>query len=216
MTETAPVAPTPTAAAPAPRRATRLAPLVAGLAILGIMGFFWVRGTHVTEMRDPASSAEGYVRQVVAASDGTKQVRCSVVLDVPAEKVWAVVSDYPHFADWIPHTRPFTVEREADGRHHVRGAVTSAFIDWPIDARVKHEEDPAAGRWRSSWNEPGGALTRNEGSWTITRKDAGSCLCVYVLDVQVKHGPDALVRNVLLHKMRTGLNALKRELAKRG
>src|SRR4051812_43347929 len=65
------------------------------LAALGVAG---LRGTWADDIaRDPATSAEGIKTQLWNAPGGGKQVRCSMVLDVPAEKAWAVITDYDHF-----------------------------------------------------------------------------------------------------------------------
>lgn len=184
------------------------------LALLGLLLLWaYVHGTWAdTAVKDPTSVGQGPVTQLYQAPDGRKQVRCAVLLDAPPDEVWAVVTDYEQFDSIFPYLRDVHAEKESDGGYRFQGTVSAGiFGDWGYDTHIRHEETP--GRYVASWDEPGGELTVNRGSWQITHRDGGTLL-VYTLDVEVRHCPTFLVRDVLLDRVKAIVGAVARRVRK--
>jgi uncharacterized membrane protein len=188
--------------------------IVVAAGVVGLCVWTLVRGTWAdTEPRNPATSSDGIVRQLLLTKEGRKDVRCAVVLDASPEAVWKIVTDYEHFETILPHLGPMKVVREPDGHFHLTGNVTSPLGDFPIDTRVAHHESPDVST--ASWDQPGGRMTVNRGSWTLTRQGPSSTLVVYTLDTEVPPFPAFMVRCVLLHELKVGARCVAAELARR-
>src|SRR5581483_6467189 len=90
---------------PAARRWRKrwLIPLsIFGLLLLLFLAAF-VRGTWAdTEPFDPKTAGEGIICRLYQPPKDTWEIRCSMVLAHPPEKVWAVVTNYNRFADIFP------------------------------------------------------------------------------------------------------------------
>jgi hypothetical protein len=171
-----------------------------------------IRGTWAdTNAKNPTSSAEGSLIQLYRTPDGRKVVRCARVLDYPAEAVWAVVTDYNHFGDIFPHERAVRGERDPDGRYHVTGLAHAwPYGEWPFDVHVTHQEMPQS--YVASWDDPGGDLTVNRGSWTVTRLGPDRTLLVFELEMEVRPFPVFFVRNVQLDRLKAMTEAVNTRL----
>jgi carbon monoxide dehydrogenase subunit G len=182
-----------------------------GLA-LAVIGAVWVRGTVASTIEsNPASSAEGVLTQLFLAPDGRKVVRCAALLDHPLSRVWSAVTDYARFETIFPTVEAVKSFIEPDGRHRLVCEVSSMLGTWPVDVRIRHQEEP--GKHVASWDEPTGDVSVNRGNWTLIPASADRTLVVYTLDVEVRRFPAFLVRAVLLSRQKTVLEALKSYLA---
>jgi uncharacterized membrane protein len=197
--------------APAPRRRFQkriiLPALILGLAAIAFVAV-WIRGTAASATeKNPASPADGVVTQLFLAPDGRKVVRCAALFDHPLPRVWSAVTDYARFETIFPTVRGVQSSVEPDGRHRFRCEVTSVLGSWPVDVRIRHQEEP--GKHVASWDEPSGAISVNRGNWTLLPASADRTLLVYTLDVEVKGFPAFLVRAVLLSRQKTVVEALR-------
>lgn len=191
-----------------------LIPAALGALALALLAVLWLRGTLADrEARRPSSSAEGILAQLWIAPSGRPVVRCAAVLDHPVDRVWAVVTDYPRFAEIFPTVANPSSAVEPDGRHRLRADVSSWIGTWPVDVRIRHEA--SAGRRVASWNEPTGSVVRNDGSWTLSAIDDRRTLVEYVLDVEIAGCPDWLVRAVLRSRQKGVLAALGQAVDRR-
>jgi len=163
--------------------------------------------------KDPASPAEGVLTQLFLAADGRKVVRCAALLDHPPSRVWSAVTDYARFETIFPTVKAVKSSLEADGRHRLACDVTSILGTWPVDVRIRHQEE--AGKYVASWDEPTGDVSVNRGNWTLLPASADRTLVVYTLDVEVRRFPAFLVRAVLLSRQKTVVEALKSYLDER-
>jgi hypothetical protein len=172
-----------------------------------------VRGTWAdTVPKDPTSSAEGAMSQLYQSPDGRKQVRCARVLDFPATAVWKVVTDYNHFGDIFPYERSVTGELQPDGQWRVRGIAHAwPYGEWPFDVYVTQRETPDG--YRASWDNPGGDLTVNRGSWEVTPlQGPAQTLLVLSLEFEVRPFTTFYIRNALLHRLKGMLAAVDTRL----
>src|SRR4051794_688583 len=75
---------------------------IGGVAILLLWGT--VRGNWAdTQPRNPGSGDDGVVSQLLRTGEGHKQIRCAMIVSAPADRVWAAVTDYDHFAEIFPN-----------------------------------------------------------------------------------------------------------------
>lgn len=200
-------------AQPAPVKRRLKKRVVIPLVIVGVLGaallWAYVRGTWAdSAARDPAGPDDGVVVQLLRTADGHTTVRCAAVVDRPAEKVWAVVTDYDHYGEIFPTlaSAPVRVTPEAGGVVRLQGVAGSWLGDWPFDIRIAHEE--TAEKRVASWNGAGGDIVVNRGSFTVTPHGAGQALLVYSLEVELASYPNFIVRNVLLSRQPGVLRAL--------
>jgi uncharacterized protein YndB with AHSA1/START domain len=209
MATSQPAQPLPPAARP--RKRVLIPLLVLGLLALAVLVLV-VRGTWAdTVVKNPASSADGSVSQLYQSPDGRKQVRCARILDFPAAAVWKVVTDYNHFGEIFPYERDVTGEVQPDGRWRVRGVAHAwPYGEWPFDVYVTQQETPEG--FTASWDDPGGALTANRGSWVVTPLGPDRTLLVLSLELEVHPFPAFYVRNALLHRLKGMLAAVDTRL----
>jgi uncharacterized protein YndB with AHSA1/START domain len=173
-----------------------------------------IRGTWADQnVRNPASSAEGTITQLYLLPDGHKQVRCAVMLDCPLQEVWKTLTDYEHFRDVFPFLIASETAPEPGGRQHLKETISSFLGDWQFEISITHTETPE--KCVASWDQPGGDLSVNRGSWTLTAAGAGKTLAVYVLEAEVRRFPAFAVRNVLLSYQRDAPVALSAWLKKK-
>jgi hypothetical protein len=117
----------------------------------------YVRGTWADhEPRTPGSVAEGPVSQLYQPAGGHTRVRGAILLPYPREKVWAVVTDYEHYGDFLPYLTNIDVERVKDGCH-MTGQAKSAlrgYWDFAIDVREWGFSDPRGDLIRQARAQP--------------------------------------------------------------
>jgi carbon monoxide dehydrogenase subunit G len=172
-----------------------------------------VRGTWADSApKNPASSAEGIVTQLYS-SEGHKEVRCAMVVDRPAADVWKTVTDYEHFSEIFPLLKSSRSEREANGRCHLIGTVTSILGDYTFEVHVDHSQSPE--KSMAYWDHPSGAVSVDRGNWTVIPAGPDKTLVSYSLEAEVSPYPAFLVRNVLLSGQKKVLIALDAWLKKK-
>jgi uncharacterized protein YndB with AHSA1/START domain len=170
--------------------------VVVGLLIWGIVRGNWT-DAHPS---NPSSASDGVVTQLLRNSEGRIQIRAAMVVKVPPENVWKVVTDYDHFADVFPNISTSKGIREPDGRWHLTGEVRSIVGRWPMDLHVQHEE--SASKFVASWDEPHATWKVNRGSWVVAPHGNRESLLEYNLELKVSPFPDFVVRAVLLEQLR--------------
>ncbi|MEZ0228516.1 MAG: SRPBCC family protein [Planctomycetota bacterium] len=188
-----------------------LLPLIFVLAVGGGIGGFFVRGTWADGIvRTPTTHADGMIRQLLLTTEGRKIVRGALVVDAPIDAVWDAITDYDHFADFMPNVASLHSSVEADGRFKLSGIVTTFAADFPVELHVKH--DRAA--WTTSWDEATGEFAVNKGHWTLEKHGTGDhTLVVYELDIEVKGYPSPVVRALVLHRLKKTLRAVEKRVS---
>ena len=189
--------------------------------LLGLLGLILVllvaaiiRGTWADkEPRDPQSSADGVICRLHQPPGDDWQVRCSMVLNYPADEVWAVVTDYNNFADIFPtlESCSYTATKNSP---QLRGVAHSLLGDWPFSIYVDHEDLPGEGH-SSHWEGASGNVQKIKGSWTVTKLDEQRTLLVYTSHVEIKRYPDWVVVNALLQRQPKVMKAVADWLAQK-
>jgi coenzyme Q-binding protein COQ10 len=192
-----------------------LLPLIFVVAVAGGIGGFFVRGTWADGIvRTPTTHADGMIRQLLLTAEGRKIVRGALVIDAPIEKVWDVITDYDHFADFMPNIASLHSSVEADGRIKLSGVVTTFAADFPIELHVRHDR----ASWTTSWDEATGEFAVNKGHWTLEKHGSQGdardhTLVVYELDIEVKGYPSPVVRALVLHRLKKTLRAVEKRVS---
>lgn len=219
MPESAPLPPPSTPAAPPPAEPSPERPSRLGLYLLVVLGgcallfgwYYW-RGTATSTAVNPSKPEEGVICQLVSADDGGTDVRTSVVIPVPIEDAWRILSNY---AEW---ERLFTTIRrkqvaEAIGanQHHVVSDVWTPMGTLSLDFIVTHEQT-AAGGYIARWDAPVPELPVNRGTIEISPLGADQTLFVYTVRKHYKTYPDVFVNNALLNHQPDLIDTLRKRM----
>lgn len=206
-------------ATPAPsRRRVRkriLIPVIVLGLVIVVLLWLYVRGTWADSVaRNPQTSAEGTVTQLLRTPEGDVQIRCAILIDAPAAKVWDVVRDYANHPRFLPYVSAMEVQPKEGGRVYLSGAVHSRLWgDWHFAGHVDHKMISDK-EYVASWDEPGETMTANRGSWTLTAVGLQT-LAVYTLQVEAAGYPNFFVRNLLLDRLHKVLHGLREEVDRR-
>ncbi len=124
-----------------------------------------------------------YVRD--QKDSGIREVRAIGEVDASPERVFAVLTDYDHYTEFMPHTVGSRLIRRQDDTVVVWGMVDPPIIarrDWVTESRL--ESDLPGGVFRTTWHsapelgpppEDGVVPMRvNNGSWTLEPIDDGA------------------------------------------
>jgi hypothetical protein len=203
----------PATPAPPRRHGRRLAiPLIllAALLVAGVVLF--IRGTWASDTSlDPAGGEAGPVAQVYQPPGEGKRVRCAMRLPYPPDRVWAAVTDYDHYGDFLPYIKDVKAERKG-GACQVTGQAQSLLGGyWPFTINVREKQD--GGRRVAYWEEKGGSEVRlNRGSWEVIPSGDGQTLLVLSLEAEVHNYPTFILRNAFLHRLKGVLRNVERHV----
>jgi hypothetical protein len=195
-----------------PRRSRRLVfpGLLLGLA-LAVLAAAFVRGTLAQTPRVPAAVEEGLVCQVVETPEEGRHVRCTKLLAFPLEAVWAAVTDYDNFGDICSCLQAGIIDHEPDGRCRLEARARSGLGgSVPFEVELRHEQ--GLFEYVSSWDEASGDVLVNRGRWVLTPQGPTHTLVSLRLEVQVRHVPTFILRNLSLHRLTEVVRAVERRL----
>jgi uncharacterized membrane protein len=173
----------------------------------------YVRGTWAdTSPRNPQTPAEGAVVHLYQRKDGAPQVRGAILIDAPADRVWAVIRDYPSHPRFMPYIFSLEAHPEERNRVFLSGVAHSRLWgDWPFKMHVDHLEH-ADKEYVASWDGPSDVLTVNRGSWTVTAVNPQQTLVVLALDWEASGYAQFFINNLLLDRVPAMLTALRDEV----
>ena len=161
--------------------------------------WFYLRGTSAAaNPREPASAEEGVLTRLVLDAEGRREIRTSVVIPVPLETAWSILSDYDEWEKLFKTVRKQRQTEPLDGnRHHVVSQVLTPLGTLELDFIVTHEET-ADGGYVARWDAPTAELPVNQGTIKITPLGPEQTLFVYSIRKEYRRYPAFLVNNVLL------------------
>jgi ribosome-associated toxin RatA of RatAB toxin-antitoxin module len=184
-----------------------------GLVVLAVV-YAYIRGNWAdTTIRNPASVADGPLSQLYQTPDHRKQVRCSILLPYSRERVWAAVSDYAHYADFLPYLADIEVAPNPEGPGWRMTGQAQSLVSghWPFTIHIS--EDKKESEWSIGWDEMGdGPVKLNRGGWTLSAHDRETTLLVLTLETQVLHYPNFVLRNVFLHRLKRVVRAVEQHV----
>ncbi len=214
---------TPPAEATQPQRAKKriYIPLILIILVVAVAIAAYVRGTWADSIeRNPATADAGTITQLHQKANGNVEVRCAVIVDAPPKEVWAVVTDYPSHAAFLPYVKEVAGIRQADGRFLVKGVAHSRLYgDWPFESLTTHAELPGD-EYTTSWTEEEkdhDVFAASRGGWSVrpVGKDNKQTLLVFTLQVELQKCPNFIVRNIIMDRLHSLVKAMRDETLKR-
>jgi hypothetical protein len=184
-------------------------PALVTLLFLGLAARVVVKGSVAdAEAVNPASSADGVVRQLLLDPSGRKVARLAIVVDRPPAEVFAAITGYERYPEVFPgRVQNAKATTAADGKVHFTGDMITLVGAWPVDTTVAQSNDGTT--FHATWDDAGGAFKVNRGGWTVTPAGSGSSLVVYSLDMEITGYPAFVVRYAILHTGRPILKELR-------
>ncbi|MCA9239799.1 MAG: SRPBCC family protein [Planctomycetales bacterium] len=169
------------------------------MALLALFALYFARGAWAAKQaKDPASPQDGVICQLVRDPDGEKVIRTAVVIPVPIETAWRILSDYGEWERLFKTIRRKQLsEPIGENQHHVVSQVTTPLGTLSLDFIVTHEKT-ADGGYLAWWDAPTDELPINKGTIRITPRGDGETLFVYTVHKQYRRYPSFLVNNMLL------------------
>jgi uncharacterized membrane protein len=171
-----------------------------------------VRGSWSdAERRVPAEPGGEPVCYVHQNSDVEKEVRCAVRLAAPMDEVWAVITDYEHFGDICSCVHAARIEHEPNGICRLEARANSLPPgQMPFEVEMRHKQ--LLHQYQSSWDQPSGELLVNRGQWVLTPLSPRETLLEVSLEIQVRHVPTFILRNLSFGRLRAVAMAVERRL----
>jgi len=95
-----------------------------------------------------------------------------ILINAPVEQVFAVVSDFTHYKDFVPFTHSAEVEKFAENFKRVSFhlKVDMFFLRYGVDYGVYHYDRPP---YRTDWSFAWGEFDRNIGFWELIPSSDG-------------------------------------------
>lgn len=201
---------------PRRRRGWLLIPLTLLGLLLAVGVWAYVRGSSAESTpRDPDRVEQRPLSQVVKTPEGHTTVRAAILLDVPRDRAWKLVTDFANYHRLLPYLKDIEAEPTDGGATRLSGLAQSAlpgYWAFTLDAHAEKKE-PA---WRVWWDETGaGPVLLNRGGWTLREPSEGQTLLVLELEAVVKGYPTWVLRNFFLYRLRQVLEAVKARLAEK-
>lgn len=194
-----------------PRRRWLILPIGLLLLMAALTLVLFVRGTWAdTERRIPAGIDEGPVCYVHQDASGEKEVCCALRVAAPMDEVWEAITDYEHFGDICTCVHADRIAHEPDGRCRLEARANSISPGQiPFAVEMQHEQ--MLDQYVSSWDQPSGEVHVNRGRWVLTPLGPRETLLEVSLEVQVRHVPTFVLRNLSLGRLReVGLAVARR------
>ena len=195
-------------------------PLILLLLLLISAVGIYLRGTWADSVeKTPSRPEEGTVTQLLKKPDGNVVVRCAVVVDARPQEVWAVIIDYEGHPKFLPYVSKVKASKQADGQFLIDGIThSSLWGDWPFQSLVTHTEKPETMQYATHWNEVDKDLFKvSRGGWRVRaiEKSNQQSLLVFELQIELKDYPNFLVRNVVMDRLYTIVEAMRDEALRR-
>jgi ribosome-associated toxin RatA of RatAB toxin-antitoxin module len=147
---------------------------------------------------DPALPAKGEVEVKafpVAGSDAPKIV-VRAVMELPAKKIWQIVSDCAHYKDRLPRVAASELLKKAGNVHTCKVTIAMPFPLSNLTATTEavHEESELGMTRR--WKLVSGDYKVNEGSWEVKplNKEGTSSLVTYTVHAEPNTAIPAFIR----------------------
>jgi hypothetical protein len=85
------------------------------------------------------------------------------------------------------------------------------YFSWPFALLIDHHQEGSV--WSTTWDEPGGGISVDRGSWTLLPLGADRTLLAYTLELRVRRVPALFTDNILLDHLPRLLQAVNWHLA---
>ncbi len=144
--------------------------------------------------------------------DPMKSAVRSIEIDVPIDRVYALLVDFPRYPGFVPAQTRADVVDAADGRWRVRFQLSVARkLDYTLDLVG---EAPTSLSWTLV---EGDMMEQNDGGWTLEPLEGGQrTRATYRLEVQLKgFVPRSVTQGLIERTLPLTLEAFKKEAERR-
>lgn len=207
MTTTAPAPPS------TPSRYRGIRKFLLGVLFVGFLlfGWYFLRGTWATANPTDPTPEQGVVSRLVLTPEGDKEIRTAVVIPVPIDTAWKILSNYEEWEKLFKTVRKNKeVTAVDDNHHHVVSDVMTPLGMITLDFVVKHEK--TADGYVASWDAPTAELPTNRGKITLTAQGKDRTLLVYNVRKQYRRYPQFVVNNMLRGSQRDLVHTLSKRM----
>jgi ribosome-associated toxin RatA of RatAB toxin-antitoxin module len=171
---------------------------VLALCAASILALSALPGTAAGE--DLPAPGQVEIKSYAVTGSSTPRIVARGVMDVPAKKVWAIVSDCAHYKEHLPRVAASELLKKEGNVHTCK-----VTIDMPfplsnltgVTSAVHTESDTAMSR---KWTLVSGDYTVNEGSWEVKALDGGQSLVVYTIHAEPKTSVPEWIRETAQKK----------------
>jgi uncharacterized membrane protein len=183
------------------------------LVFAGLFVWYYLRGTWATATPEyPAAAEQGVVSQLVKNTESGNEIHTAVVVPVPVETAWSILSNYEEWERLFKTVREREPTKQLDeNRHHVVSDVITPLGVLQLDFIVTHEKTPEGG-YRAWWDAPTDDLPVNRGEITIAPQGPDATLLVYVIEKRYKQYPQFLVYNLLFDQQADVVGTLRQRM----
>ena len=126
------------------------------------------------------------IKSFAVTGSSAPRIVARAVVDMPAKKLWAVVSDCAHYKERLPRVAASELVKKEGNVHTCKVTIAMPF---PLSnltgvtAAVHTESETAMSR---RWTLVSGDYNVNEGSWEVKALDGGQSLLVYTIHAEPK------------------------------
>jgi ribosome-associated toxin RatA of RatAB toxin-antitoxin module len=159
-------------------------PRILALALTSTLAFSMVPGTAAGD--DLPEKGKVEIKSYDVPGSSSPRIVARAVMDMPAKKIWAVVSDCAHYKDRMPRVAASELVKKEGNVHTCKVTIAMPF---PLSnltgvtSAVHTETETAMSR---KWTLVSGDYTANEGSWEVKALDGGQSLVVYTIHAEPK------------------------------
>ena len=127
-----------------------------------------------------------------------KEIHAFLLIQAPAEKVFALITDYAHLPSFMPNLARTEVLHQGEA-----GAVVNYYLDLPLGVRKQYrlqlDYDKQPNSWRMTWHQldwqgldPEHSITNTAGYWHLQAVDKQTTKLHYYTKTDPGHVPFGL------------------------
>jgi ribosome-associated toxin RatA of RatAB toxin-antitoxin module len=124
------------------------------------------------------------IRSYKVAGSDTPQIVARSVMDVPAKKVWAIVSDCAHYKEHMPRIAASELVKKEGKVHTCKVTIEMPFPFANLSGVTEAVHEVSDTSMSRTWKLVSGDYKFNDGSWQVKALDAGSSLVVYTVHAE--------------------------------
>lgn len=147
---------------------------------------------------DPALPAKGEVEVkafAVAGSD-TPKIVVRAVMDLPAKKIWQIVSDCAHYKGRLPRVASSELVKKAGNVHTCKVTIAMPFPLSDLTATTEAVHNESDQGMTRRWKLVSGDYKVNEGSWEVKplNKEGTQSLVTYTVHAEPNTAVPGFIR----------------------
>jgi len=124
------------------------------------------------------------IKSYAVAGSSTPKIVARAVLDVPAKKLWAIVSDCAHYKEHMPRVLASELVKKEGNVHTCKVTIEMPFPLSNLTGVTAAVHDESEAGMSRKWTLVSGDYKFNNGSWEVKPIDKGSSLLVYSIHAE--------------------------------